>query len=400
MFAYQGQRLSGEKVIGKLEATSVQEVRVQLKEQGIVAFQVEPINALLNKELDLGFQKVKTQDFVLFLRQYSTLLKAGIPIVQATTISAEQTTSKPLRVALKEVAEQVNSGIALSGAAKGHPAIFPELFTNMVYAGEMGGNLDEILERLADDYEKQHRTKQKITAAMTYPLVVSVFAFGVVVFLLMVVVPMFANMFANMDQDLPIITVIVMEAGQLIGRFWWLLLGMFVILFAMFAIVKNDPKVRFYSDRFLLKIPVIGKLVQKALLARMTRILSSLFSSSVPVLQALEIVERIVKNEVVNQVLKDSRLYLEKGESLTAPMKGHWVFPPLVTQLMTVGEKTGTLDVMLGKIADYYEAEVETGTDQLKAFIEPVMIVALAVIVGTIVMAIMVPMFSLFQNFN
>ncbi|KGA97617.1 type II secretion system protein F [Alkalihalobacillus alcalophilus ATCC 27647 = CGMCC 1.3604] len=398
LYSYQGKKVNGEKVLGKLQAKTKKEARLQLKEQGVIVLQLEPINELLFKELDLGLKKVKTQDFVLFLRQFSTLLKAGIPIVAATNISAEQTTSKPLKGALAGVTEDVNSGVSLSEATKKHPAIFPELFVNMVYAGEMGGNLDDILERLADDYEKQYRTKQKITAAMTYPLVVSLFALGVVIFLLTVIVPMFASMFANMNQQLPLITIIVMKAGEVISDFWWLLLGMGIIIATMLVMIKNERKYRYYFDLFILKIPVLGKLVQKAVLARITRLLSSLFASSVPIIHAVEIVERIVDNEVVNRVLKESRVYLEKGESITVPMKGHWVFPPLVTQLITVGERTGTLDTMLEKVADYYEAEVDTGTDQLKAFIEPVMIVGLAVIVGTIVMAIIVPMFTLFQH--
>ncbi|KYG32303.1 type II secretion system F family protein [Alkalihalobacillus trypoxylicola] len=400
LYSYEGKQVDGKKVLGKIQAASAFEARDSLQKRGIIVLQVYPLNEWLNKELNLGVRTVKNQEFVLFLRQFSTLLKAGIPIVSAIQVSAEQTVSKPLKGALHQVKEEVNSGISLSEAAKKHPTIFPELFVNMIFAGEVGGNLDEIVDRLATSYEKQHRTKQKVIATLTYPLVVGFFALLVVTFLLTFVVPMFVSMFANMDQELPFLTIWVMNVGEFMTSFWWILLVVVFLILLFILYVKEDQRLLYYTDYLLLKIPFVGKLLQKAVLARMTRMMSSLFASSVPILDAVTIVERIIKNQVVNSVLKDARSHLERGESMTTPMKEHWVFPPLVTQLISVGEATGTLDSMLEQVASYYEEEVDAGTEQLKAFIEPVMIVAIALLVGIIVLAIMMPMFSLFENIS
>ncbi|GAF64083.1 type II secretory pathway, component PulF [Bacillus sp. TS-2] len=400
LYSYEGKQVDGKKVLGKIQAASVFEARDSLQKRGIIVLQVYPLNEWLNKELNIGVRTVKNQEFVLFLRQFSTLLKAGIPIVSAIQVSAEQTVSKPLKGALHQVKEEVNSGISLSEAAKKHPTIFPELFINMIFAGEVGGNLDEIVDRLATSYEKQHRTKQKIVATLTYPSVVGFFALLVVTFLLTFVVPMFVSMFANMDQELPFLTIWVMNVGEFMTSFWWILLVVVFLILLFILYVKEDQRLLYYTDYLLLKIPFIGQLLQKAVLARMTRMMSSLFASSVPILDAVAIVERIIKNQVVNSVLKDARSHLERGESMTTPMKEHWAFPPLVTQLISVGEATGTLDSMLEQVASYYEEEVDAGTEQLKTFIEPVMIVAIALIVGMIVLAIMMPMFSLFENIS
>jgi type IV pilus assembly protein PilC len=254
------------------------------------------------------------------------------------------------------------------------------------------------LEGLATHYEKQHITKQKIISALAYPMVVGVIAIGVVIFLLAAVVPTFVNMLSDFGGELPAITQFVIASSEFMQKFWYIIILFFVFIAITLAMLRKDKRSKYYLDYAILRVPIFGKMLQKAVLARMTRTLSSLFSSSVPILQALAIVEKVVENEVVARVIGESRRSLEKGTSLTDPMKRHWAFPPLVTQMIAIGEETGSLDSMLAKVADFYEKEVESATDRLKSLIEPLMIVMLAGLVGTIVTSILVPMFEIFNN--
>ncbi|KAA0549235.1 type II secretion system F family protein [Bacillus sp. BGMRC 2118] len=398
-YKYEGRSAKG-KVDGIITSPSKREALVQLREQGIRIFEVVEIQeTLLTKELTFG-NPVKLEHFVIYLRQFGTLLKAGISVVDATKILSQQTASKHLKRTLLDVEEDLRSGVALSQAAAKHKKVFTPMFINMVRAGEASGNLDETLERLADHYEKQHYTKQKIVSALAYPIVVAVIAVAVVIFLLVQVVPTFVGMFEGFNAELPLITQLVLNASDFMQKFWWLFIILAIVVYFAFIGLKQQKSTRYYLHYIQLKIPIFGPMFQKAAIARMTRTLSSLFSSSVPILQAISIVENVVENEVLAKVLNESKDSLERGVSLTEPMKKHWAFPPLVTQMIAIGEETGSLDAMLGKVADFYEKEVESTTDRLKSLIEPLMIVFLAGIVGTIVTAIIVPMFDIFNKIN
>lgn len=396
-FNYRGRDKRGNLKEGRLKSFSEREAREKLKNTGINVIKIEEMKGLLYKDISIG-TGIKSQQFVIYLRQFATLLKAGISVVDATAILAEQTSSKKLQSALKGIEEELRAGNPFSEAAERNRKIFPPLFTNMTKAGEAGGNLDDILERLAHYYEKQHQTKQKVISALMYPAVIGVIALIVVVFLLSFVVPTFADMFQSFDAELPWLTQMVLSAGDVFKQFWWLLIVFVIGIIAAYKVIQANSTYRYYFDYFVLRIPVFGTMLQKAALARMTRTLSSLFSSSVPILQAISIVEKIVGNEVVAKVIRESRSALEKGESIAGPMEAHWIFPPLVTQMIRVGEKTGSLDTMLDKVADFYETEVETATDRIKSLIEPLMIVFLAGIVGIIVAAIAIPMFKIFET--
>jgi type IV pilus assembly protein PilC len=294
--------------------------------------------------------------------------------------------------------QELLEGNPLSSAASKHPKVFSPMFINMVKAGEAGGNLEETLERLAIHFEKQHHTRQKISSALAYPLTVGLVAIGVVIFLLVKVVPTFVGMFQGFGADLPAITLFVLNASEWMQSFWWLVILLLLGFIAAIIFLKNRKETSYFIDLFVLKIPIFGKVIQKAVLARMTRTMSSLFSSSVPILQAMTIVENVVENEVIARVLRESREFLEKGQSISEPMSNHWAFPPMVTQMIAIGEKTGALDEMLDKVADFYEKEVDSSTDRLKSLIEPIMILVLAGLVGTIVLAIMIPMFDIFNQ--
>lgn len=396
-FKYQGRMKTGKKT-GTITADSKRDALLKLREQGVRVIEINELpETLLTMEISLG-NRVKLQDFVIFLRQFSTLLKAGVTVVDSTRILANQTSSKTLKKTLLEVEEDLRSGIALSQAAAKHKKVFTPMFINMVYAGEAGGSLDDTLDRLATYYEKQHRTQQKVRSALTYPIFVGVMAIVVVIFMLVKIVPTFVSILNDYNAKLPAVTRFVLAMSGFLQQFWWLIILLAVGLYVLLVFMRQNKVSKYYLDYALLKIPVFGKLVQKSIIARMTRTLSSLFSSSVPILQALTIVEKIVENEVMTNVIRQSRDALERGQSMTDPMRRHWVFPPLVTQMIAIGEETGALDGMLAKVADFYEAEVEAATDQMKALIEPFMIVLLAGVVGTIVASIMIPMFEIYNN--
>lgn len=397
-FQYVGKTMNGRVKKGNLTGATKRDVILQLKDKGIAVMEIQEVEpSHLAKDITIG-NPVKLRDFVVYLRQFATLLRAGVSIVDSTAILAQQTESKALKRALQDVEIELRAGNPFSQSAAKHKKVFPAMFINMIYAGEVSGSLDNVLDRLALYYEKQHKTRQKVISAMTYPVIVGLIAIGVVIFLLASVVPSFASMLNDLGGELPGITKVVLGASEFVQVFWWLIIMVFLLIVGLISIIRNKPSSKYYFDYAILKTPIFGKILQKATMAQMTRTLSSLFSSSVPILQSISIVEKVVGNEVVVKVLRESRTSLEQGKRLTEPFKQHWIFPPLVTQMIAIGEESGSLDAMLAKVADFYEDEVENATDRLKALIEPLMIVFLAAIVGVIVLSIIVPMFEIYNN--
>ena len=396
-FKYSGRDRKGKKS-GVINASSKRDAMQKLSKDGIRVIEMTEVpETFLTKDISIG-SGVKFQHLVIYLRQFATLLKAGISVVDATKILAEQTESKALKKALLDVDRDLQEGKPLSGAVAKHRKIFTPMFVNMVRAGEAGGSLDETLERLATHFEKQNNTRAKIKSALAYPIAVAIIAVVVVIFLLVSVVPTFVAMFADFGGELPAITQFVLNASEFMQKFWWLVVLLIIGCIVAIMAIRNNERTKYYLDYFMLRVPVFGKMMQKAVLARMTRTLSSLFSSSVPILEAMSIAEKVVENEVIARVIHQCNEGLERGQSMVGPMKKHWAFPPLITQMIAIGEQTGSLDAMLGKVADFYEQEVENSTDQIKSLIEPIMIVFLAAIVGTIVLSIMMPMFEIFNQ--
>ncbi|WP_033544132.1 type II secretion system F family protein [Planococcus sp. CAU13] len=385
---------------GVVVAGNRREAIEKLRDDGVRVIEIREIaETALQKDIVIG-NPVKRDQFIMFLRQFSTLMRAGVTIVDSVKILSQQVESKPLQKTLASIDEDLRKGNSLSDSLRKHPKIFEPLTINLIKAGELSGNIDESLDRLATYYDKAYQTRQKVKSAMSYPLVVGVLAIGVVIFLLSSIVPMFAEMFQGFGGELPMLTQMVMAASDLTVQYWYLLvlagLGIFMTIWMM----RRNEQGNFILDSMLLKMPIFGRILKKSALARLTRTLSSLFSSSVPILQALTMVEKVVGNAVMSKVILASRDSLERGGSLTEPMKNHWAFPPLIPHMIQIGEQTGSLDHMLDKVADFYEKEVEAETDRLKALIEPLMIVVLAALVGTIVMSIMLPMFEMFQNID
>ncbi|ADH98953.1 type II secretion system F family protein [Salisediminibacterium selenitireducens] len=397
-YQYEARSKQGELVSGKIKADSkLQAERKLTDEKGVNVLNLSQMEGILYQDIEV-FSRVSSKDMVIFLRQMTTLLTAGISLVDSVRLLGEQTPNKALRSALVEVEEDLRQGISMSQSTEKHRKVFQPLVVNMIRAGEAGGNLDEIFERLAVYYEKQNRIKQKVISALAYPATLGVIAIGVVMFLLAVVVPSFADMFAGFDSELPWITLFVLNAGDWMQSWVWLILLLTVAaIFGIRAARKNDD-MRYYLDYFMLKMPIVGGILQKSALARMSRTLSSLFTSSVPVLQATSIVERVVGNEVLANVIRDIRTSLEKGESMAGPMEKHWMFPPLVVQMVVVGERTGSLDQMLDRVALFYEEEVDQAAERLKSLMEPMLIAVLAVVVGVIVASIAIPMFEIFDT--
>jgi len=398
IFRYSGRTKTGAPKKGIIEAPNKKVAMEKLRAQGINARELQESNSILHKDIAFG-TKVKHQEFVIYCRQYATLIRAGVPVVEATHILGEQTRSKPLKRALMQVEEDIRNGMAFSDAAGKHPKVFPLLFVNMMRAGEATGNVDDTLDRLASTLEKQYNIKKKIQSAMTYPAILSLLTLVVGMFLMVFIVPTFMDAFKEMNLEMPLITVIVVGISDWLIQFWYLvILGLLVLVVGLHYFYKNNKEFHYAVNVFLLRMPIFGQLLQKDIIARMTRTLSTLFSSSVPILQALTIVEKVGGNPVMGKVVLEARDNLEKGGTLSEPLEKSWLFPPLVTQMTSIGEKTGSLDYMLEKIADFYEEEVNRAVDTMKSLIEPLMIVVLALVVGVIVAAIFLPMFQLYEN--
>ena len=402
MYKYSGKDSKGRNKRGNIEAENRQQAIKFLRDEGIRPREIKETKAtLFNKDISIsiGGNSVNAEHFVIYARQFATLIRAGVSIVESTEILAKQTESKALGHALTDISEEIKDGKSFSKSIEKYPKIFPDLFVNMIASGEMTGNLDEVLERLADHYEKSHNIQKKVKSTMMYPAVLMVAIIGVVIFMLISIIPTFADMFEQFDSELPAITQLVLTLSDLLIAYWWIILIIVAGSITTFVFFyKRNEKFYFTISYILLKLPIFGKLLQKAAIARMTRTLSSLFASAVPILEALDVVERVVGNPVIGKVVRESHDSLENGQSLSTPIMDSWVFPPIVGQMTLIGEQTETLDYMLEKVADFYEEDVDRTVDSLQSIIEPIMIVLLAVVVGFIVLSIMIPMFTLFTE--
>ncbi|MBQ0140223.1 MAG: type II secretion system F family protein [Kurthia sp.] len=398
VYKYTGRSKLGEQKKGTVDAESKAKAIAKIRELGISPREVTESNSILHKDLTIG-SAVKMEHFVVFCRQFATLIRAGVSIVESIHILGSQTESKALKKALSSVEEDIRSGIAFSTAAVKFPKVFPPLFINMMRAGEATGNMDETLERLAGSFEKTFKLKKKIQSAMMYPIMLSILILAVGAFMLIWLVPQFTENFESFGAELPMITLIVLAFSDALKAYWWAFFGIIIAVIVTFTMLFKKNKQFHYSVHYiLLRMPIFGTLMQKSAIALMTRTLSSLFSSSVPILNALSIAEKISGNPIIEEVLQKAKKSLENGSTLAEPLEKSWVFPPLVTQMIAIGEKTGSLDYMLEKVAEFYEDDVDRTVDSLKSLIEPLMILLLAGIVGFIVAAILLPMFSLYEQ--
>ncbi|MDQ0351995.1 type IV pilus assembly protein PilC [Alkalibacillus filiformis] len=399
-FKYIAADYNGNEKQGKLEAYNIDLAKARLRDEGLKIESIEEVKqSIWTKDIHFG-NPVKNRDFVVFLQQFSALLKAGLTIVNSLSVLREQTKQKHLKEALYYVEIDMRQGSSLTNALKKHPEIFSNIFVNMVHSGESSGSLEETLSKLADYYHKHYKTSQKVKATFAYPVTVGFVAIGVVIFLMMYVVPEFVDMFNQFDASLPIVTQFVLAISNLLTSYWYLF-GLIALLFGLILIiVLQREHLRMKIDYYLLKLPGFGPLILKSNMASLTRTLSSLLYNNVSIIQALNLTEQTLKNKVIKQTLQEAESSLKQGDSLVNPLRQHWAYPYLVTQMIEVGEKTNSLPEMLEQVATFYEDDVDTATDQLKSLLEPLLIITLSVIVGTIVLAIVIPMFELFNQIN
>ncbi|MCT4785233.1 type II secretion system F family protein [Exiguobacterium aestuarii] len=399
IFQYEGKLLNGKRKKGRITAVSLREAKDKLRQESILVTDLSELESTgLNKEVNILPERVKIEHLIMYVRQFATLIRAGVPIVRATSILRVQTESKVLKKTLSQVEDDLKEGIAYSEAIKKHPRVFSNFFSSMALAGETSGNLEEALDQIGLQLQKQYDVKRKVISALTYPLVVSIVAIGVVAFLMVNVVPTFASIFGQLGGELPLITRIVVAVSDFIAAFWWLLLAIAMLGVFVFTWMLKRDRERYVIDRLLLKMPIFGPIVTKSQIALLTRSLAVLLQAAVPILTAIEITERIVSNRVIRKGLTEAREMMAQGIPLHEPLMRNSNFPPLMTQMIAVGEESGDLDSMLNEVAEFYETEVETTTDRLKSIIEPLLIVVLASVVGVIVISIVVPMFQIYGD--
>ena len=343
-------------------------------------------------------RKVRQKSLMIFARQLAVLIDAGLPILKSLHVLKEQEKSKALREVIVNLSDAVEGGSTFSEALSRHPKVFSKLFINMVRAGEAGGVLDEVLNRLAEFMEKSHRLRARIKSAMVYPTLVLFFAVGIVSFLVTIVVPKFSEIFLDMEIDLPAMTSMLIQVSDFSKQRWYFIVLAFALLVILFKWAYRSQQGKFALDKLVLKTPIFGDLILKVAIARLTRTLGTLISSGVPILKALTIVRETIGNEVIVRAITLIHDSIREGESIVGPLRQSQVFPPMVAGMVDVGEQTGNLAEMLIKIADTYEEEVEVAVQGLTSVLEPILIVTLAVIVGFIVIAMFLPLIKLMQG--
>ena len=393
-FTYSARSVTGELQAGQVDLPSRDDVIGYLRRQRLVPVKVE-------QKQSTGFTipglsaGVSTKDIVIFTRQFATMINSGLPLVQSLDILAKQSENKELRKCIEQVLYDVESGQTLADALRRHTKVFSQLYVNMVAAGEAGGILDTILLRLAVFLEKADALKRKIKGAMIYPGVILTVAVGAVAVLLIFVIPTFQRMFESAGVQLPAPTLLVIALSQFLQTQWYLMVG--GIIAAVFGIqrwYKTDAG-QLTLDRLMLRLPILGPLQRKAAIARFTRTLGTLVSSGVSILDGLEITARTAGNRVLHDAIMESRSSIAGGETISEPLKKSGVFPPMVVQMINVGEQTGGLDEMLTKIADFYDEEVDAAVEALLSAMEPIMIVFLGVVVGGMIVAMYLPIFDM-----
>jgi len=395
-YEWKGRDRNGSSQSGVLIGDSKDAVIAALRRQQIV------VTTVKEKGKEIALPRIgggiKSKDIAIFTRQFSVMIDAGLPLVQCLDILGQQQENKAFQKVILQVRQDVEAGSSLAEAMRKHPQAFDNLFVNMVAAGEAGGILDTILQRLATYIEKEVKLKTQVRGALMYPVAVISIAVIVVYIILWKVIPTFAALFQGLGAELPFLTQVIVAMSNFIGRFWWL---MFILLGAAIFAVRQYYKTdagRYQIDRLLLRIPIIGILLRKIAVARFCRTLGTLLSSGVAILESLEITARTAGNSIIEEAIMKVRKEVEEGRSIAEPLARTEQFPPMVCQMVGVGEQTGAMDTMLSKIADFYEDEVDAAVEGLMKLIEPIMIAILGVVIGTIVVAMYLPMFTLISQ--
>lgn len=396
-YQYKVRDRGGNLVNGTLIADNEALVVARLREMGYVPLQVGKQSRGLNIEINLRPGRVKLKALAVFSRQFATMVNSGLPILRALAILSSQTESKELAKILTAVRLDVEQGSSLSAAMEKHPKAFSNLYVAMVKSGETGGVLDSVLIRLADNIEREVSLRQRIKSAMTYPVVVVILVTLIMSAMLFFVVPQFENIYASLGGTLPVPTRILLAVSEAARKFWYVLIGFVVVFTFAFNRYKRTASGRAIVDALKLKVPIFGQLFHKTALARFSSTLAMLLRSGVPILQALDIVVETVDNRVIGKAVSDVQSSVREGESIARPLAKHAVFPPMVVQMLSVGEETGAVDTMLDKVAEFYNNEVTATVDSLTSLIEPLLIAIIGGAVGAAVIALYMPMFNIIK---
>ncbi len=400
LYTWSGFTEKGKVTQGMIDATSTREAKLKLRSQGIFVSSIAeeaatPASSVKDISLKRFLGRVKLEDVTVMTRQLSTLVGASIPLVESLSALYEQTDSPAMKKTVAQVRDAVNEGLSFADALSQHRRVFSDLYVNMVRSGEASGALDVVLLRLAEFLEGQHRLRSKVGAALIYPMVLFAVSVVVLFYLLTSVVPKMVGMFESMEQVLPLPTRILISVSGFLGMTWWAFAAVAVIAVIFFTKWRKTAHGAAKFDRFRMGIPVYGVIYRKISVARFARTLGTLLSSGVPIIESLKIVKTVVQNKVMEACIEDSIGEVMEGSSIAAPLKKSGVFPPIIVHMISTGEKSGTLEEMLAKAADAYEEDVETSVAGLTSILEPVMIVVMGLIVGSIVLAILLPMLEM-----
>ncbi|MBW2630741.1 MAG: type II secretion system F family protein [Deltaproteobacteria bacterium] len=395
VYLWEGTTKKGEIKKGEMEAPDESAVRIQLRRQRIRPGSIKKKPKDLFENIPFLRQRVREKDIVVFARQFATMINAGLPIIQCLELLGEEEQNKTFAKIIKSIKEDIEGGSSLSEALKKHPDVFNDLFINLVAAGEAGGILDVILNRLSAYMEKAMNLKRKVKGAMTYPISVLVIAIAVVILLLYKVVPVFDDLFSSMGSALPAPTQFLVDISRFVQNNILYIIGFIVVVVFIFRKYHGTKGGRLRIDRTVLKLPIFGMLLRKVAVAKFSRTLSTMMSSGVPILDGLEIVSKTAGNKVVENALMDTRKSISEGKTIAEPLSESGIFPSMVVSMISVGENTGALDAMLEKIADFYDSEVDTAVDAMTSLLEPIMLVFLGGIVGGMIIALYLPIFSM-----
>lgn len=395
IYKWEGKTTKGVVKTGEMEAPGEAALRIHLRQQNIVPTKISKKAKEIQISLPFFKKKVKQRAIAIFTRQLATMIDAGLPLVQSLEILGSQQDSKVFKEIIREIREDVEGGSTFAGALKKHPTTFNDLYTNLVIAGEEGGILDTILTRLANYIEKSEALKKKVKSALVYPATIVGVAVIVVMILMIFVIPVFEAMFKSAGQSLPLPTLITLTLSKLIKKYIVVILPAIIALFYLFRKYYQTEKGKVAIDRLLLKLPVFGPLLQKVAVSRFSRTLGTLVSSGVPILDGLNIVSRASGNKVIEIAIQNARASIQEGETIADPLNRSGNFPPMVIQMISVGESTGALDSMLSKIADFYEEEVDIAVGNLTALLEPFLMMFLGIVIGGVVISMYLPIFNM-----
>ena len=396
-FTYKALDQRGTSATGEIEGESKAAAAAALRNRGLTVLDLNEVKTGL-AQMDIGgaLTRIKPKDITVFSRQFATMVSSGLSMLRCLYVLEEQTENKKLAAVIGQIKDDVEAGISLSDALEKHPNVFNKLYVSMVRAGELGGILDEVLNRLATQLEKEDSIRRAVKSAMVYPIMIGTFALLVLIGMVMFLIPIFAGMYRDLGGELPGLTRLMVNLSDFLTGWWYIVFPAIIAVVWGIMRLKRTERGTELWDRFKLHVPMgIGEIVRKLAVARFSRTLGTLVSSGVPILQAIEITGQAAGNVVIEKAMKDVQQSIKEGQSITGPLEKVSVFPAMVTQMIAVGEETGSLDAMLGKVADFYEDEVDASVKSLTSILEPILMIGVGGIVGVVVIAMYLPIFNM-----